>query len=480
MGFPRLPWLLPLAFLALCGPLGVFLAVNTPTGQVPDEYMHVMKADSLLGGELVGHRETTSTPNGPRLQQGVDADTALWNVSAEPSPAQLTASRLAAVEGVRWSRPTFAATGTIAGYFPAFYAAPAAALGLAKAFGAEPFDAFRGARVANLAIYLAIGTAALALARRGHALLFCTLAVPMALHLGASINQDGLTIASSALAAALLTRPSGTVGSVARREAARITAAALILGVVLAKPPYVPLALLLLLPFPGLADRRRWAGRATLVGLVVLCGLGWTWVTVHYVATPVVRPPAEAGPLWPGSRPAIFFGTDMAGQMRVLMKKPVRFLTLPWESIRQDKQMLEEAIGVLAYLNLFLPAWLYALWKIALASSAGAGLVWRCDDAETLPLWQVPIPLLCALAALFAVYLSQYLSWTPVGNRHIEGPQGRYWLPLLPAVALAMPRVPGLRRMPRLGAALTAVPLAAGLADVFALPGIIIQFFYVH
>ena len=473
-------WLLPLAFLALCGPLGIDLALNTPPDQVADERVHASKAESLLDGSWIGHREIVETIDGRRPQQGIDGDPALLGLSASTTPGELTAARLKAIAAVPWSRPIFLALGTISGYWPGFYLVAAAALGLAKTAGATPLDAFLTARVANLALYLAMGTTTLALARRGRALLFCTLAVPMALSLGASINQDGLAIASSAFAVALLTRRPAAAASFFRREARRIVAALLLAAVVLAKPPYLPLAGLLFLPFPALADRRTWAGRAVLVALVAAGGLGWTWVTVHYVATPVLQGPAEAGPLWPGPRPAVFFGSDMPGQMRVLMQKPVRFLTLPWEAIRHDDFMLQEAIGVLAYLNLFLPFWLYAAWKAALVSSAAADVVGGREDAEALPIWQAPIPLLCALAALFAIYLSQYLSWTPVGERHITGPQGRYWLPLLPAVAFALPSLPRLPRLPRFAAALTTVPLLVGLADVFVIPGLIIRFFYVH
>lgn len=470
-------WVLPFAFLALCAPLGIFLAVETSPGQVADEIGHIAKAQSVLDGQWLGRRETIDTSAGKRLQQGVDAEPGVMVVASEPSPALVTTEHWNALGAIPWGKRAFLAIGTIAGYWPGFYVPAALALGLAKAAGASPLYAFLSARVANLVVYLAMATAALAMARRARALLFCSLSMPMALSLGASVNQDGLVIAASALGIALLTRPRASGPSFVRREGARIGAALLLVAVVLAKPPYLPLAGLLLLPLPRLADGSSWAGRIALVALVAVAAVGWTWVTVHFVATPVLRPPEMAGPLWPGPRPAEFPGTDMAAQMSVLMAKPVRFLTLPWESIRHDDFMLEEAIGVLAYLSLFLPAWLYAVWKVALVSAAAADTVERRDDAEVLPVWQAPIPLLCALTALIAIYLAQYLSWTTVGDRHIVGPQGRYWLPLFPAVAFALP---SLWRPTALGAALTAMPLLACAADLFAVPGVVIRYFYMH
>ena len=51
--------------------------------------------------------------------------------------------------------------------------------------------------------YPSLIAAALLLARRGRALLFCVLAFPMSLSLGASLNEDGLLIATAVFGFAL-------------------------------------------------------------------------------------------------------------------------------------------------------------------------------------------------------------------------------------------------------------------------------------
>ena len=475
-----LQWALPLAFVALCGPLGAFMATNTPPGQVPDETGHIVKADSLLGGEVLARRAPALAPDGTMpLQQGVDGDFSLQRVANEPAPAQLTAEHWAQVHAVRWSGPAFIPLGTISGYWPAFYLPGAAGLGVAKALGASPFDAFLTARLFAFAVFVAAGTAALALARRGQALLFCALAAPMALHLGASVNQDGLLIAASALAVALLTRscPADVAVPSPWPDAPRLCAAALIACVALAKPPYMPMAALLLLPLPPISLGRVWASRLGLAGAVTVAVLAWTWFTVRYVSTPVLRPPAEAGPLWPGPRPAVFAGTDFAGQMRVILAKPIRFLTLPWHTLMHDGILWDEAIGILGYLAIFLPGWLYRLWSWAAASALAADAAWKDDRAPVLPSWQVPIPLLCIATTVVGIYLSQYLSWTEVGGDHVEGPQGRYFLPLVPVLAFGLP---ALGRSAPAGAVLRVLPVAACLADLVVVPGLLVRYFYMH
>jgi hypothetical protein len=73
-----------------------------------------------------------------------------------------------------------------------------------------------------------------------------------------------------------------------------------------------------------------------------------------------------------------------------------------------------------------------------------------------------------ALACLWLVILSQYATWTNVGESRVDGPQGRYLLPLVPMLILAFARLrpaaePG-RRWPVL------LPVAAAAVDVVAVP----------
>jgi len=469
--------LLPALFLLVAGQLGVFLALAVPLGQVPDETTHITRAESLLRGEILGHRELTPTAdNHLHLQQGIDADPGLQMVGGQMAggAATLTQADWDRAKAQPWFGPAFLSIGTIASYWPVFYAPAAVGIGLAKAAGESPFNAFRVARMANLATFLLLGTAALLLARRGQALLFCTLSVPMTLNLAASANQDGLIIAASALAAALLTLP-GRAGH--RHDLPRLAAAALLGSIAMAKPPYLPLVGVLLLPFPPWRQRRVWLQRLGLGLLAAAATLAWVAVTLRGVSTPGIRMPAEAGPLWPGPRPAVFSGMDMGAQLRVLLAKPTRLLTLPWRSQLHDRQVWREAVGVLGHLNVRLPPWLYWLWALSLAAAALADAVGRRAGAAVLPWRQAAWPLLCVAAAWLGIYLSQYLTWSPVGNALIDGAQGRYLLPLLPVLALALPSLPA---VPALRVAAATFPAAACLAGAAAVPVVIIRFYYLH
>ncbi|MCQ8240489.1 DUF2142 domain-containing protein [Rhizosaccharibacter radicis] len=475
-------------FLALFLPLGLFLSGSLPLGQVPDEPAHVLRAESLLHGEWIGERRTRPDETGRvRAQEGVMADPAMLDaLSTYPHPndhhpVHVSGGDLARGEAARFHDHTsFMELGTIASYSPIFYVPSALAIGATRATRGTPHTAFLAARLCNLVLFGVMGGMALLLARRGRALLLATLLLPTSVSLAGSLSQDGLIIAATVLAAACMSR----VGAEAEpwRSPSFLAAGVLVAAIVLAKPPYLPVASLLLLPL-RLGAGRRWppfAGqRLGAILLVMLLASCWTWLTVRYCSSPIVRAPEEAGPLWPGSRPAVFDATDMGAQLRVLLARPWLFVTLPFHTIRRFPDVFTQLLGVLGWINLVLPKRLLALWAAALLAAllADGGAVGGRTLREGSS-WQEALLLGgAAFATLLLIYLSQYLSFTPVGYDWISGVQGRYLVPLLPLLALAVPVVPAWSRS-RLPGWLLVVPAVAGLASLYAVPRAVIAFYY--
>ena len=459
------------AFLCLVLPLGLVLAMVTPPGQIADEVGHIERATALSEAHVLGRRVTITAPDGTaQLEAGVRADpaTALATFGPPPNLRKLGTEDLARAHQMKWfGEDHFLQIGPLAVYLPLFYLPSAAGLGAARLLGTSPFHAILAGRLAALLAYGALGLAALLLARRGQALLFCTLAVPMAVSLAASFNQDGLLTAASALAAALASR-----GPEDRR--ARLAAAALICAVATVKLPYLVLGAMLLLP---LGDSwRPFRAKLGLLGLVALPALAWTGYGMWAIAAPAPWPPYPAGPLWPGPPGTVFAGTNPAAQLRVLAAEPLRAVILPFHTIATDPWLARETVGVLGWLAIPLPRWLYAVWAVAAGCAIGAdGL----ERSRTAGRWaDAVLLLLAALAGVVLIYLSQYLVWTRVGAARIEGPQGRYLLPLLPMLALAVPEIPPAGR--RLRAALCVPAVAAALAGLAVVPGLIVSAFYLR
>jgi hypothetical protein len=464
----RLPYWL-LLFLLAGVPTGAILAVETPLGHVPDEADHARRADSLLHGALIGHKETRDG----RVVSGVPANAALAAVVTlperplDPTPETLTAAMVAQAEAVAWApEASFTTDGSIGGYMPAFYVPGALAIAGARAVGAGPATAFLAIRLVNLACFAVLGALALGLTRRGAATIACTLLLPMTLSVAASCSQDGLLIACTTLACACLTRAADTARPA--RSGWFAAAAVCLASVIASKPPYAPLAGLLLLPLP-----REFGRRLAAAVLVVLPAVAWVALELHDAAVPPWRPPEEAGPFWPGARPAIFSGPDFAAQMQVIAADPSRLIRLPLEALWRDATVLpRQMIGVLDYLCLWLPKALYALWLGALAAAVASDLLavpraarWHWANG----LWNAAL----IVASTFAIAWALYIQWTPVGMPWVAGIEGRYFLPFLPVLAIALPRLGWARG----SVALALIPAAVAVVDLVWLPRVVAGFY---
>jgi uncharacterized membrane protein len=463
-----MPRLLAAIFLLIALPTCLMFAVLVPPGQVADEPGHIARAAGLLDGHPAGERRRDIQPDGRvLLLSGIEVDPNLWHDTFILHPGgteRMDATRLAEHRLLGWSRDRiFAEIGSIAVYFPVFYLPAAAGLGVAKWLGATPYDAVVVGRLCAALCFMLLGAAAIALARRGNALIFCLLCAPMTLSLGASFNQDGLLIPASALAASLATR------NAAR---ARFGAAVLIGCVATVKLPYLPLVALLLVQ-PGTTMLRR----VGLAALVSLPALAWTGFALATISAPVLRQAYAAGPLWPGDPAAIFTATDPLAQLRVLLADPLLVLSLPAAAILHDPWLLRQGIGVLGWLNVELPNRFYRIWELALACAVLADLLVRRDPGPSLR--ASALLAVAVLAAVWGIYLSQYLTWTGVGFDRIGGPSGRYLLPLVPLVAIGLPRILPVAR-PRMAAWAMAVPVGVAVCGLAVLPAIVVWAYYLR
>lgn len=454
------------AYLVLCAPVCIALALIVPPGEVADEGSHLARAVALTQGDMIGHREPVRYSDGStHVAAGVRID---------PSWETLTRSRPKDFGGVLYPLDdppdargrVFVPLYTVGTYPPFLYAPAAAGLMVGRILGLAPEVCFYLGRLGTATATLAITIAALALAQRGRVAFFAMLALPMTLSLAASFNQDAPIIALAALAAALLTpRPLAGPGMRLRLSGAIVSLAL----VVLAKPPYAGLAAMLLIPLPsgegsgGLA--RHAVRRLAAAALTVLPAAFWTIAATATVATPVPRDAYEAGPLWAGSRPATFTSTDPKAQAQILLDKPARLLTLPGHFLGTIKHwtiLAKGAIGIFGWLDRPLPGFVYGIWALALLAPF---LLLRHGTMPPWPEWLLLTA--SAVACLWLVVISQYLTWTNVGENRIDGPQGRYLLPLVPMLILAFAptrRSPSPVRWPAM------LPVAAAAADLIAVP----------
>jgi hypothetical protein len=465
---------LAILFLLCALPTGLGCALLTPIGMFPDEVWHVARADGLVSG----HIAATPWP-GPRPPQminlGTMVDIGIFQLLTTPEIADAAPDRPVPAADRRqagaivWAhRTTFCPTQMMA-YFPIFYAPAALSLWGGQTLGLSPLRSFMLGRVAMLLCYVAAGTAALALARCGGPLLFALLTLPTAIDLGASFNQDGLIIASCALAAALLTRTTGP---------RRLAAVVLLIAVVSAKTPYAALLLLCLTPLRAPGLRRR-------AGLVLLAGLLPYWWLLHIAHGGLMiypHAPYHPGPFWPGGQAMWLSDVQASYNIRVLLAHPAEILLLPLHAVLpQWAGFWRMFFGSVSCDHVPVGGWEYPLLLLGLAAAALGGLA----GGRQAGIAGVDAGLagLAVFGGFIGMELAMYVTFSPAGWAMVEGVQARYFLPLVPGAIFLLGwaggLLPGAARLGRVPQGLFALPaMLMAVVNIYALPACIFHIFH--
>ncbi len=448
-------------FLLCVLPTGLGLIYTTPMCEVPDEPGHVVRADGLLHGQILGVTPPGKTTKGQvlidrgALQACLDE---LWP-SFPDHPLPVAARQKA--QGEHWGQLTYWPTNMVQ-YFPALYLPGALGIGLGHLAGTGPLKALYLGRVGMLASFLLMGFIALQLAAFGRPILFVLLTLPMTLELAASLNQDGQLIAATALSAALLT------GGERKRD----WGLALFSLVLCAKPPYIPLLLAWLLPFRGPGLWRR----AQKVALAAIPPVLWLALMVKFSFAPWPRPHYHPGPLWPGSHSIWMTKTSLADNLTCLLAHPWQIILLPLNTLQVFWPNLKPAIiGVFGWGPVQMQPWAYPAWTITMTTAfVGVLLTPRNEWHQEAAAFIVILLLLTFLL----MSLSLYLSWTNVGETLIAGINGRYYLLFVPFAVLALPGL-GRHLPPRWSirlAALCCLPaIIMAAVDIVALPKLLLH-----
>jgi len=466
-----------IALFILCAlPSGIVTAMITPPGQSPDEYHHLGRAEGLLHGAVLGGRKQGIDPTNGQYgwMAGVKVDAGLWQASNAPvtemdnRPVVTTADFLADRAVLPDHHRVFVNIPNTVEYFPAAYVPATLGLALGLALHAPPYACILLARLFMLAAFLTLGVLTLWITAYGEAALFTVLILPMSLFLASTVNQDGVLIGMACLACAALTR--GTKGF-------RLLALVLMVLFLCAKPPYILLLSVFLLPLsaPGFWRRVRDVALASLPVFL------WGALISVTVVIPFYRPAYLPGPLYTGDRTVPMSTTHPAINFHILLAQPSRLITLPWQTcVNLGSTVLNGAIGHLGNSQMVLPDFYYHLWYIALAV-AFTGLAFTPRPQADLPP-KAGLNFLFVAVLLPVIYwwllLTFYVDWTRVGMDTIGGVQGRYLLPLMPFLLLA---IPGLRCRCKLHPLVPAIPsILLGLGDVAYLPMKLVWNFYLH
>ncbi len=418
----------------------LLLILLVPPFQGADEVNHAMRAVAIASGSLVGRMAETlpegRQPGGmtdPNVRVAADD---FENVRESTHP-NYAASEHAAARRIGWSHDLQMLPFPNTAFTPPFFYAPAAAgIAVSRGFLDSVVAGLEVGRAANAVAYVLVGVAAVALSPAAP-ILFVLLTLPMAAFLGSCITPDGPMVASMALACALFARQ--LLGLGGKWSFALMAVVLAMVGA--AKAPYLFLILMLFVT-PSVSFTKR-----CLFGVVAL-GAAIAWHVYAARELPVIWPP----------------GNDMGRQFRYLLDHPLGTLGIAGNTLSQyGFGYLREFVGVLGWLDAPAPWWFVILAMSMLLAS----FMWVAAFADlgTVTLGRVRL-LSGALSALMllsaaAVFGALYLIWSPVGHPHVEGVQGRYFLPIacvLVPLALSLhgwrPELPSVR-----AALATAVPV---------------------
>ena len=391
---------------ALYGIIAVLLlAILMPPYQNPDEAAHLVRADQISHAGWLAR----TGPGAPALiDRGLLTGSARFGRPPDPLPRAL-------YEPIGWADRVVAAYPTSAIYPPGFYLPAAAALGFAHHNHLTVLPAIELARAVSGAAAVAIGALAIALAGPAGLWLFAVLTLPMALAQSAAVGQDGLMMASCALAAACLIRLQA--GLAPQRWALFVLLCLSLVLVCQARPPYAALAFLPLIARVPLGARL--AGCAAILAATA----AWSVASLHASGADVGH----------------FNGSDAHAQAMALLRAPWRLpMILAATLAAYGQGYLAQAIGVLGWLTVTLPA---TYRRAALLMLAWAAIACLLPGRAWLGLRRAILCAGCLAGAALGVFAIQYLTWTKPGSAVIDGVQGRYFLPLAVLLAVLLARL---------------------------------------
>jgi hypothetical protein len=436
---PLLAWL----FLVFALPTILFLAVAMAPFQVTDEHNHALRADQVSRGTLIS----------PRIGDHVDGAIytfgRLHDYLSFHYDAKETGDVAKASAALRWAVPdqweNFQNT---AQYGPALYAPQAIGIWIGKLLGLNPAWTILCSRLVNGLIAASIGFIAICFCRRGQAMTFTALLLPMTTSEFASLSQDALIISLSILAVALAS------GVIAEQRPARVSEfflfVVIVVATTMARPSQVALAPLGL-AFVGWPDKA-WR-RKSLIAV-----LGFVCIAIWISILPKLMP--EEPP-----------GASVSGQLKAMIESPLLLPKVLVNSFRESGWWLFETMaGRLGWLDLPLPPWYY------IVASGILICAWLAPGNRPPYAFPALVGVITPLALLLAIGVALYTSWTPMGKMTVDGLQGRYMLPVLPLLAWSAPAWRGSFATPLMLA--WAPVLVFPLVSLTVLPGAVMARYY--
>ena len=401
---------LPEMYVVISLLVSVALCLLTPPFFIPDEAAHSLRAIQISHGQLIGQRSAEGVGgwvdvNAARVMDGIFAIERdmeeRYPIAHRRPDGRITETQLRDLRDIKWARQSvFRSFPNTAVYPPILYLPQAIGWWIGEAADFTILHSLLLARLLAACSAIAIGWLAMRLCVSGRWLLFAYLLLPTALSLNASCSQDAVLLAVAALIMALMSRALHFRRAFTIPEIVTVTC--LLTVYIAARPPYLPLVLLLLLPCIAIQTVRRWQIISEVLAMLVVCSIlgGWE-AMIHSLGN-------TAGPEAQPARQVSFFRTHpLRGTLNVMEG-----------TTREAPKLVVLGAEVLGGNDVFPPAAVYALLFFGIA-----GIV-VFSPMEGLSSWPARWVLIFMLVATIGgISLAEYIIWTPPEAHAVYGLQ---------------------------------------------------------
>lgn len=295
-------------------------------------------------------------------------------------------------------------------------------IAFARLFRLSPLLTFYIGRVVNVFVYAAITYYAMKIASFGKMAIFAISALPMSLHLIASYSYDYLTLAVSIMFVSQI------LYMREKKEQIKISEILLcgLWGAILApsKIVYVPM---LLLVFIIPKEKFNCSAKKAFLIKSGIALLGVALVLIIQGSTLLKTAVGQDSTGWSG--------TELYS-VSWIIQNPFEALKIIAATIFNKAEFYLKTLvgGSLGWFQIYVPLYCYLPFFFIL----GYCFMRRDNETAIINFNKKLFVLFIILVVSFLILLSMFIAWTPINSPVIEGVQGRYFLPLLPAVYLLL------------------------------------------
>jgi uncharacterized membrane protein len=407
------------AVMALVAGL-VLVFVNGPF-EAPDEPNHFSRAYQISEGRFFSERIDNKA--GDRLPASIPNTTHTFKNFSSNSKTKVNKELLisALKTPLNGQERIFVSFPNTVINFPLCYFPQAIGIYAARLVGISPLKMMYAGRMMSLFCWIILMYIAIRLTPVFKWVMVLVGIMPMNLYLAASLSADTMINACAFLFIALvLSERFRDKGLMTMGKRAGIGVVSIALSVM--KLVYAPLAaFIFMVPASSFgSNRKRVVYVLSVLGLSLLAIILWGF-EIRRVYVPLNN-------------------SNMPLQLSNMFADPWKYLcVLANTTPEQLKCYYYTLVGVLGWLEIWLPRWIYVTYIPVIVA---ASIFEPAYKRRTLYLWEKATFLALCFLSCFLIYTAQYLTWNKAGSLLVEGVTGRYFIPLvIPCMLILFNRI---------------------------------------